>query len=240
MLPLRADCKIFMQGKILIVEDEASIREMVAFALKRAGMLCSEAADVRQAQVEVMKSLPDLILLDWMLPGVSGIEYAKQLRRDELTREIPVIMLTARGEEDDRIRGLQSGADDYLVKPFSTRELVARINAVLRRAAPYIESQSLSFGPLTIDRSGHRVLVDSKQLKLGPTEFRLLCFLATHPNRVYSRGQLLDHVWGANVYIHERTVDVHIRRVRKTLEPYQLEKLIQTVRGSGYRFSETQ
>ena len=227
-----------MQGKILIVEDEAPIREMVAFALTRAELLCAEAADVIQAQAEILKSLPDLILLDWMLPGTSGIEYARQLRRDELTREIPIIMLTARGEEDDRIQGLESGADDYLVKPFSTRELIARIHAVLRRATPYIETQVLSFGPLTIDRAGHRVLVDDQQLKLGPTEFRLLCFLATHPDRVYSRGQLLDRVWGGDVYVDERTVDVHVRRVRKTLEPFQLETLIQTVRGSGYRFSE--
>lgn len=228
-----------MQGKILIVEDEAPIREMLAFALKRANLLCSEAADVKQAQVQIMKSLPDLILLDWMLPGISGIEYARQLRRTELTREIPIIMLTARGEEDDRIQGLESGADDYLVKPFSTRELIARINAVLRRATPYIETQSISFGPMTIDLAGHRVVVDSEHLKLGPTEYRLLCFLATHPDRVYSRSQLLDHVWGGDVYIDERTVDVHIRRIRKTLEPLKLEKLIQTVRGSGYRFSET-
>ena len=227
-----------MQGKILIVEDEAPIRKMVAFALGRAELTCVEAADVSQAQLAIVRSLPDLILLDWMLPGVSGIEYAKQLRRDELTCEIPIIMLTARGEEDDRIQGLESGADDYLVKPFSTRELIARIHAVLRRATPYLESQSLAVGPLTIDQAGHRILVDSEHLKLGPTEFRLLCFLATHPERVYSRGQLLDRVWGGEVYVDERTVDVHIRRVRKTLEPHQLESLIQTVRGSGYRFSE--
>lgn len=228
-----------MQGKILIVEDEAPIRKMVAFALARAELDCSEAADVKQAQVEILKSVPDLILLDWMLPGISGIEYARQLRRDELTREIPIIMLTARGEEDDRIQGLESGADDYLVKPFSTRELIARIHAVMRRATPYIETRVLSFGSLSIDRAGHRVLVDSQQLKFGPTEFRLLCFLATHPDRVYSRSQLLDRVWGGDVYVDERTVDVHIRRVRKTLEPFALDTLIQTVRGSGYRFSET-
>ena len=226
-----------MQGKILIVEDEAPIRQMVAFALSRAELICTQAADVKQAQAAITQSLPDLILLDWMLPGISGIEYAWRLRRDELTREIPIIMLTARGEEDDRIQGLDSGADDYLVKPFSTRELIARIHAVLRRATPYVASQTLTFGALTIDRAGHRVQVDSQPLKLGPTEFRLLCFLASHPDRVYSRAQLLDRVWGGNVYVDERTVDVHIRRIRKTLEPHQLETLIQTVRGSGYKFS---
>ena len=237
VLPMLA-CEKLMPGKILIVDDEAPIREMVAFALNRADMLCAEAADVKQARVEIMTSMPDLILLDWMLPGVSGIEYARQLRRDPLTQEVPIIMLTARGEEDDRIQGLQSGADDYLVKPFSTRELIARINAVLRRAAPYIETQRLCFGSLTIDIAGHRVQVDSKNLKLGPTEFRLLSFLAAHPDRVYSRRQLLDHVWGGNVYVDERTVDVHIRRIRKSFEPFELQGLIQTVRGSGYRFSE--
>jgi two-component system phosphate regulon response regulator PhoB len=226
-----------VQGKILIVEDEAPIREMVVFALKRAGMLCLEAADVKQAQTEIMKTLPDLILLDWMLPGTSGIQYAKQLRRDELTHEIPIIMLTARGEENDRVQGLESGADDYLVKPFSTRELIARIKAVLRRANPYVDTQNIEIGGIKIDQAGHRVMVDTKPLKLGPTEFKLLRFLATHPDRVYSRSQLLDHVWGGDVYIDERTVDVHIRRVRKILEPHKLETLIQTVRGSGYRFT---
>lgn len=226
-----------MQGKILIVEDEAPIRQMVAFALTRAELTCTQAADAKQAQAAIAQSLPDLILLDWMLPGISGIDYARRLRRDELTREIPIIMLTARGEEDDRIQGLDSGADDYLVKPFSTRELIARIHAVLRRATPYVASQTLTFGALTIDRAGHRVQADSQPLKLSPTEFRLLCFLASHPDRVYSRTQLLDRVWGGNVYVDERTVDVHIRRIRKTLEPHQLETLIQTVRGSGYKFS---
>lgn len=228
-----------MQRKVLIVEDEAPIREMVAFALSRAGMICFEAADVKEAELAVLKSLPDVVLLDWMLPGTNGIEYAKRLRREDLTKEVPIIMLTARGEEDDRIRGLECGADDYLVKPFSTRELIARINAVLRRSAPYFEDETVKVDGLTIDMAAHRVFADENGLSLGPTEFRLLAFLATHPERVYSRTQLLDHVWGGDVYVDDRTVDVHIRRVRKALEPYGYQKFIQTVRGAGYRFSTT-
>ncbi|MEM9301215.1 MAG: phosphate regulon transcriptional regulator PhoB [Pseudomonadota bacterium] len=228
-----------MQKRILIVEDEAPIREMVDFALARSGMDCIEAEDVRDAQNEIMKQVPDLILLDWMLPGMSGIDYARRLRKEELTKDIPIIMLTARGHEDDRIRGLETGADDYLVKPFSTRELVARINAVIRRASPTGDSEVIESEGLKIDLAAHRAFAGAKPLSLGPTEFRLLSFLMSHPERVYSRSQLLDHVWGGDVYVDERTVDVHIRRVRKALEPHDYQKFIQTVRGAGYRFSTT-
>jgi two-component system phosphate regulon response regulator PhoB len=226
-----------VQSKVLIVEDEAAIREMVVFALSRAGMICFEAADVKDAEIAVLKSPPDIILLDWMLPGVSGIDYAKRLRREELTSQTPIIMLTARGEEDDRIRGLECGADDYLVKPFSTRELIARIHAVLRRSAPYLEDEEVQVEGLRIDMAAHRVTADEAPVSLGPTEFRLLTFFATHPNRVYSRAQLLDNVWGGDVYVDERTVDVHIRRLRKALEPQGYQRFVQTVRGTGYRFS---
>ncbi len=229
-----------VESKILIVEDEPAIREMVAFSLSRAGMTCSQAADVKEAELELVKSLPDLVLLDWMLPGTSGIDYAKRLRREDLTRELPIIMLTARGEEDDRIRGLDCGADDYLVKPFSTRELIARIKAVLRRSSPFLDDETVSVEGLTIDMAAHRVYADESAISLGPIEFRLLSFLATHPERVYSRSQLLDNVWGGDVYVDERTVDVHIRRVRKALEPYGYQRFIQTVRGAGYRFSTTE
>jgi len=228
-----------MQKRILLVEDEAAIREMIVFALSRADMLCIEAEDVRQAQNEIAKCIPDIILLDWMLPGMSGLDYARRLRKEKMTRDIPVIMLTARGEEDDRIRGLNTGADDYLVKPFSMRELIARINAVIRRASPATDGEIISSQGLTIDMAAHRVFANDAPINLGPTEYRLLSFLISHPERVYSRSQLLDHVWGGDVYVDERTVDVHIRRVRKSLEPSGLQKFIQTVRGAGYRFSTT-
>ncbi len=225
--------------KILIVEDDAPIREMVSFALSRNGMECVEAEDGREAQNAIAKALPDLILLDWMLPGMSGLDLARRLRKDTLTEGIPIIMLTARSEEDDRIRGLDSGADDYLVKPFSTRELIARINAVLRRAAPGGADEQLDMDGLKIDLAAHRVFADETPIALGPTEFRLLSFLMSHPERVYSRSQLLDSVWGSEAYVDERTVDVHIRRVRKALESFGYNKHIQTVRGAGYRFSKT-
>lgn len=228
-----------MQRRILVVEDDAPIREMVAFTLNRNDLLCVEAEDVRAAQNEIARALPDLILLDWMLPGMSGLDFARRLRKDELTRQIPIIMLTARGEEDDRIRGLDSGADDYLIKPFSTRELIARINAVLRRSAPGGEEQLISVGGLKIDLAAHRAFADDQPLTLGPTEFRLLSYLISHPERVYSRSQLLDAVWGGDVYVDERTVDVHIRRVRKAIQGFNYHKYIQTVRGAGYRFSTT-
>ncbi len=228
-----------MQRQILIVEDEQAIREMVSFALKRSGYECAEAANVRESQNQIMRRVPDLILLDWMMPGMSGLDYAKRLRRDEMTRDIPVIMLTARGEEDDRIMGLDSGADDYLVKPFSTRELISRINAVLRRALGANDQEIIEAGGIRVDMGSHRVFCNDVPVALGPTEYRLLVFLMSHPERVYSRSQLLDQVWGGEKYVDERTVDVHIRRVRKALESFELHKYIQTVRGAGYRFSTT-
>jgi two-component system, OmpR family, phosphate regulon response regulator PhoB len=226
-----------MQKHILIVEDEAAIREMIAVALSRAGMRAEHAPDVRAAQEAIARKVPDLILLDWMLPGVSGIDYARRLRRDELTREVPIIMLTARGEEDDRVHGLDAGVDDYVVKPFSARELVARVKAVMRRTLGDSENGNVEVAGLRIDGAAHRVFADGKPVSIGPTEYRLLYFFMTHADRVYARDQLLDHVWGGTVYVEERTVDVHIRRLRKTLEPFGKDNLVQTVRGSGYRFS---
>ncbi len=228
-----------MQKQVLIVEDEPAIRDMVAFALTRAGIEPVHAADTRTAQEAIAARVPDLVLLDWMLPGMSGLEFARRLRRDELTREVPIIMLTARGEEDDRVSGLDAGIDDYVVKPFSTRELVARVKAVLRRSHGESEEGTVELGGLRIDGPAHRVFAGERPIAIGPTEYRLLHFFMTHPERVYSRAQLLDHVWGGNVYVEERTVDVHIRRLRKTLEPFGLDALVQTVRGSGYRFSTT-
>lgn len=228
-----------MQKQVLIVEDEPAIRDMVAFALTRAGIEPVHAGDTRAAQEAIIARVPDLILLDWMLPGMSGLEFARRLRRDELTRGVPVIMLTARGEEDDRVSGLDAGVDDYVVKPFSARELVARVKAVLRRSQGESEEGTVELGGLRIDGPAHRVFAGDRPVAIGPTEYRLLHFFMTHAERVYSRGQLLDHVWGGNVYVEERTVDVHIRRLRKTLEPFALDGLVQTVRGSGYRFSTT-
>jgi two-component system phosphate regulon response regulator PhoB len=226
-----------MAKDILIVEDEAPIREMVGFAIAKAGFQLREAADARAAEVMIANRLPDLILLDWMLPGVSGIELARRLKREEATRGVPIIVLTARGEEEDKVRGFEVGADDYVTKPFSPRELVARIRAVLRRASPEGEDERLEVGPLMLDTAGHRVLVRGEEVHLGPTEFRLLRFFMGRPDRVFSRSQLLDRVWGGNVYIEERTVDVHIRRLRKALEPFGCDGMLQTVRGSGYRFA---
>jgi two-component system phosphate regulon response regulator PhoB len=228
-----------VQKQVLIVEDEPAIRDMVAFALTRAGIEPIHASDTRAAQEAIAARVPDLVLLDWMLPGMSGLEFARRLRRDELTRDVPIIMLTARGEEDDRVSGLDAGIDDYVVKPFSTRELVARIKAVMRRSHGETEEGTVELGGLRIDGPAHRVFAGDKPIAIGPTEYRLLHFFMTHPERVYSRAQLLDHVWGGNVYVEERTVDVHIRRLRKTLEPFGLDALVQTVRGSGYRFSTT-
>lgn len=226
-----------MQKRILIVEDEASIREMVAFALRRADMLPVHAEDAHAAQLAIAEAVPDLILLDWMLPGMSGLELARRLTREDITRDVPIIMLTARGEEMDRVNGLEAGVDDYVVKPFSTRELVARIKAVLRRSQGDDGSGQLEAGGLRIDSAAHRVFANDEAVSLGPTEYRLLHFFMTHTERVYSRAQLLDQVWGGSVYVEERTVDVHIRRLRKALEPWNLDALVQTVRGAGYRFS---
>ncbi|MGH8496916.1 MAG: phosphate regulon transcriptional regulator PhoB [Gammaproteobacteria bacterium] len=223
--------------RILIVEDEEPIREMIAFGLRRAGFEIAEAADFRSARASVADSRPDLMLVDWMLPDLSGLELTRALKRDESTRNVPVIMLTARSEEGDKIAGLNSGADDYITKPFSPRELLARIQAVLRRASPSAGEEVLKAGNLALDTAGHRVSIGDETVKLGPTEYRLLRFFMSHPERVFARGQLLDRNWGGNVYVEERTVDVHIRRLRKALAPYGCDRLIQTVRGAGYRFS---
>lgn len=226
-----------MQKRILIVDDEPAIREMVAFALRKGDYEATQAGDAREAQAAIADRVPDLILLDWMLPGTSGLELARRWRREAITRDIPIIMLTARGEENDRVGGLEAGVDDYVVKPFSARELLARIRAVMRRSREDDEDGSVSVGALRIDGAAHRVFAGSEAVPIGPTEYRLLHFFMTHPERVYTRSQLLDHVWGGSVYVEERTVDVHIRRLRKTLEPAQLDDMVQTVRGAGYRFS---
>jgi two-component system phosphate regulon response regulator PhoB len=245
-----------VQKHILIVEDEPAIRDMVAFALRKAGMEAAHAADARAAQGMIAERVPDLILLDWMLPGMSGLDLARRLRKEDLTRDVPIIMLTARGEETDRVGGLEAGVDDYVVKPFSPRELIARINAVMRRTHGVDGDGVVAVGPLRIDSSAHRVYARQEPkclegqggpreaandsiVPIGPTEYRLLHFFMTHAERVYSRSQLLDYVWGGSVYVEERTVDVHIRRLRKTLEPYNCQDLVQTVRGAGYRFSLT-
>ncbi len=226
-----------MAHTILVVEDEAPIREMLVFALKQAGFAVDEVASVPAAIQRAADRRPDLILLDWMLPGGSGIELARRWKREESTFDIPIIMLTARGAEDEKIRGLDAGADDYMTKPFSPKELVARIKAVLRRHGKMPGSGSLQAGAMVLDPDAHRVLVNGVAIEIGPTEFRLLQFFMAHPDRVYTRGQLLDRVWGANVYIEERTIDVHIRRLRKSLEATQFDACVQTVRGAGYRFT---
>ena len=226
-----------MNGKrILLVEDEPAIREMVTFALGQSGYVIDEAEDSRTAEAKMSEHLPDLILLDWMLPNVSGLELLRRWKRNESTQEIPVIMLTAKVEERDRVDGLDSGADDYILKPFSVKELSARIRAVLRRSSGAIEDQ-VSVGPIKLESKAHRVHVHEEVINLGPTEFRLLEFFMTHPDRVYSRAQLLDYVWGRNMYVEERTVDVHIVRLRKLLKPLDCAHMIQTVRGYGYRLS---
>ncbi|HQQ63415.1 MAG TPA: phosphate regulon transcriptional regulator PhoB [Pseudomonadales bacterium] len=222
---------------ILVVDDEPAIADMIVTALDIAGFRCLRADNAQQAHALVVDEQPDLVLLDWMMPGTSGLELARRLRRDDLTARIPLIMLTAKSEEDNRIQGLDAGADDYITKPFSTRELVARIKAVLRRTVAGDDEEPLVVGKLVMDRVARRVLDNGVALDLGPTEYRLLEFFMLHPERAYTRAQLLDHVWGGNVYIDERTVDVHIRRLRKALEPGAHDGLIQTVRGTGYRFS---
>jgi two-component system, OmpR family, phosphate regulon response regulator PhoB len=226
-----------MSARVLIVDDEPAICELVGFTLAAQGVACQMAGDVRAARRLVADANPDLILLDWMLPGQSGIEFARELKREESTRDIPVIMLTARGDEPDVIAGLDAGADDYVAKPFSPRELLARVRAVLRRTAPHAGGGAVSAGSLSLDPDGRRVSAGGSELRMGPTEFRLLQFLMTHPERVYSRGQLIDQVWGRNVYIEERTVDVHVRRLREALAPAGADRHVQTVRGAGYRFS---
>ena len=223
--------------KILLVEDEEAIREMVAMALERADFEVQLAPETGSAEQLLAEGLPDLILLDWMLPGMSGIEYARRLRKDDYTRDVPVIMLTARSDEDDRIRGLEAGADDYVVKPFSPRELIARIKAVLRRSRADDEEGVIACAGLKIDTVSHRVTADGDALSMGPTEFRLLEFFMSHPDRVYTRTQLLDRVWSRGTFVEERTVDVHIRRLRKVLSTTGYDRFVQTVRGAGYRFS---
>jgi two-component system phosphate regulon response regulator PhoB len=223
--------------QILVVEDERPIREMIAFGLRRAGFEVREAVDARSGRAEVANKLPDLLLVDWMLPDTSGLEFTRALKRDRETRELPIIMLTARAEEGDKVAGLEGGADDYITKPFSPRELLARINAVLRRAMPSEGSERIDVEGLILDQSSQRVSSGERTVALGPTEYRMLAFFMTHPERVYTREQLLDRVWGGNVYVEERTIDVHIRRLRKALEEFGYDRLIQTVRGSGYRFS---
>lgn len=222
---------------ILVVDDEHAIADMICTSLELAGFHCLRADNAQQAHALIIDEKPDLVLLDWMMPGTSGLELARRLRRHELTARLPLIMLTAKGEEDNRIQGLDAGADDYITKPFSTRELTARVKAVLRRSSTTENEEPLIAGSLTMDRVSRRALGDGKPVELGPTEYRLLEFFMSHPERAYTRAQLLDHVWGGNVYIDERTIDVHIRRLRKALEPSNNDALIQTVRGTGYRFS---
>jgi two-component system phosphate regulon response regulator PhoB len=228
-----------MTATILVVEDEPAIQELIAYNLKQAGHQPMRADNAEQALHLVSNALPDLVLLDWMLPGMSGIDLARRLRHDKRTRAVPIIMLTARSEEQDKLHGLETGADDYITKPFSPRELNARIKAVLRRRAPQMTDDVVQVSELRLDPASHRITGNGAPIELGPTEFRLLHFLMTHPERVHSRTQLLDHVWGDHVFVEERTVDVHIRRLRKALEPTKLDRLIQTVRGSGYRLSAT-
>ena len=226
-----------MTPTILAVEDEPAIRELLKVNLADAGYDVRTAEDAETARRMLDGELPDLLLLDWMLPGLSGLALAKQLRADARTRDLPIIMVTARGEEADRVAGLEAWVDDYVTKPFSPRELKARIKAVLRRRAPEAAQEPLAAGPVRLDPSTHRVTVDGRPVHLGPTEFRLLRYLLARPERVHTRAQLLDHVWGDHVYIEERTVDVHIRRLRVALEPYGAHDLIETVRGAGYRLA---
>lgn len=223
---------------ILVVEDEDAIREMLVMVLEQASLSVIAVASAEQAQHSLADNIrPDLILLDWMLPGISGVELARRLKRDDLYKELPIILLTARGEEEDKVRGLEIGADDYMTKPFSPKELIARIKAVLRRSGKNIEEDIIKLNDIILDVGKHRVTIDGKVLVVSPTEFKLMHFFMTHQDNVYSRTQLLDQVWGRSAYIEERTVDVHIRRLRKILKDYHKDELIQTVRGFGYRFS---
>lgn len=226
-----------MPSKVLIVEDEAPIREMLAFVLEQHGYQPLQAADYQQGIDAITEPYPEMIILDWMLPGGSGIQFARKIKTTEHLRHIPIIMLTARGEEEDKIKGLEVGADDYMTKPFSPKELIARMRAVFRRVNPTSLDEPIDVEGLVLDPVSHRVSANGDSLDMGPTEFRLLHFFITHPERVYSREQLLDHVWGTNVYVEDRTVDVHIRRLRKAISLHGHDRLVQTVRGVGYRFS---
>lgn len=225
-----------MGGAILVVEDEPAIQELIAVNLQHAGHQVLRAASVPEAEALVREVVPDLVLLDWMLPGPPGLSFARQLRADQRTKDIPIIMLTARAEERDAIAGLEGGADDYVTKPFSPKELLARIKAVMRRRAPQLTEDMVEIAGLRLDPVAHRVSAAGENVALGPTEFRMLHFFMTHTERVYSRAQLLDEVWGDHVFVEERTVDVHIRRLRQALEPSKHDSLVETVRGTGYRF----
>ncbi|EDX88486.1 phosphate regulon transcriptional regulatory protein PhoB [Alcanivorax sp. VBW004] len=225
------------RNRILIVDDEPAIREMVAVALELADFDVLEAENAQRGHEIIVDERPDLVLLDWMLPSVTGIELARRLKRDETTNEVPIIMLTAKSEEDNKIQGLDVGADDYITKPFSTRELISRIKAVLRRASSVAAEKAIEVEGLCLDPVSHRISADDYPVDMGPTEYRLLEFFMSHQERAYSRTQLLDQVWGANVYVEDRTIDVHIRRLRKALAPFDYDRFIQTVRGTGYRFS---
>jgi len=225
-----------MGGAILVVEDEPAIQELIAVNLEHAGHQVLRAANVPEAEALVREVLPDLVLLDWMLPGPPGLNFARQLRSDQRTKDIPIIMLTARAQEQDKLAGLEGGADDYVTKPFSPRELLARIKAVMRRRAPQLTDDIVEIASLKLDPVAHRVSAGGANIALGPTEFRMLHFFMTHTERVYSRAQLLDEVWGDHVFVEERTVDVHIRRLRQALESTRHDGLVETVRGTGYRF----
>ena len=225
------------RNRILIVDDEPAIREMVAVALELADFDVLEAENAQRGHEIIVDERRDLVLLDWMLPSVTGIELARRLKRDETTNEVPIIMLTAKSEEDNKIQGLDVGADDYITKPFSTRELISRIKAVLRRSSSAAAEKAIEVEGLCLDPVSHRISANDEPVDMGPTEYRLLEFFMSHQERAYSRTQLLDQVWGANVYVEDRTIDVHIRRLRKALAPYGFDRFIQTVRGTGYRFS---
>lgn len=221
--------------RILLVEDEIAIRKMLTFSIERAGFLVSQAENSASAKKLILENTPDLVIVDWMLPDISGLEFIRYLRREDLYSKLPIIMLTAKANERDKIIGLEGGADDYITKPFSTKELIARIRALLRRYSS--EEETIAINDLKIDISNYLITYKNQSLKLGPTEFKLLLFFMTNPNRVYNRNQLLNSVWGQNVFVEERTVDVHIRRLRAILEDYGISGYIQTVRGFGYRFS---
>jgi two-component system phosphate regulon response regulator PhoB len=229
-----------MAATILVVEDEPAIQELISYSLRQAKHTVSSTKNAEEAMKIINDTLPDLVLLDWMLPGMSGADFARMLRRATRTKDIPIIMLTARADESDKVTGLESGADDYITKPFSPRELLARIKAVLRRRAPEAADDVVEIGGLRLDSATHRVTANETEVVLGPTEFRLLHYLMTHSERVHSRSQLLDQVWGDHVFVEDRTVDVHIRRLRKALENVDKDGLVQTVRGSGYRLSAGQ
>ena len=234
---MNTELNIMPKHTILLVDDEMAIRTMLCVALEAAGYNVLQAENAQQAHAVIIDRSPDLVLLDWMMPGTTGLELLRRLKRDELTEKTPVIMLTAKAEEDSKISGLDAGADDYIAKPFSPRELISRVKAVLRRIGRDELKAPICVGEMVFDPVGHRVTIANDPIDLGPTEYRLLQFFLTHQERVYSRDQILDYVWGGNVYLDERTVDVHIRRLRKAISVAGHENYVQTVRGAGYRFS---